>query len=174
MNNTKNKKHALLSSILALFLCFSMLLGTTYAWFTDSVTSKNNIITAGNLDVELYYQTEEVTTWTKVDETTNVFKENVLWEPGHAEVVKLKVVNEGSLALKYQLSVNVVRETEDCKNVAGEEFKLSNFIDYGIVCYRSRHKILSFKTGVLQYCTERLTIPQFFLYASCKIKKTVL
>ena len=46
-------KRALITSVVALFLCFTMLLGTTYAWFTDSVSSANNIIKAGNLDIEL-------------------------------------------------------------------------------------------------------------------------
>lgn len=130
------KKHstqkALIASALSLILCFSMLVGTTFAWFTDSVTSTNNIIKSGNLDVELYYQAEGQTDWTKVTDTTNVFKENALWEPGHTEVVKLKVVNEGSLALKYTLDVNVASEVGSI-NFNNEEFKLSEFIKFGIV-----------------------------------------
>ena len=51
----KHTKRALLSSVMALILCFTMLLGTTFAWFTDSVTSANNIIKSGNLDIELEY-----------------------------------------------------------------------------------------------------------------------
>jgi predicted ribosomally synthesized peptide with SipW-like signal peptide len=109
-----------------------MLIGTTFAWFTDSVTSANNIIKSGNLDVELYYQAEGQTDWTKVTENTNVFKEDTLWEPGHTEVVKLKVVNEGSLALKYNLGVNVASEVGSV-NVKGEAFKLSDYIKFGIV-----------------------------------------
>ena len=132
MTKKKTTKKALLASALSLLLCFSMLLGTTYAWFTDSVTSANNIIRSGNLDVELYYQVEGQTDWTKVTETTNVFMENALWEPGHTEVVKLKVVNEGSLALKYQLGVNIASEVGSV-NQAGKEFKLSQFIKYGII-----------------------------------------
>jgi predicted ribosomally synthesized peptide with SipW-like signal peptide len=57
MTKKRSTKTALLMSVLSLFLCFSMLLGTTYAWFTDSVSSANNIITAGNLDVVLEYKT---------------------------------------------------------------------------------------------------------------------
>ena len=49
----KTTKRALLSSVVALFLCFAMLLGTTYAWFTDSATSANNIIKSGNLKINL-------------------------------------------------------------------------------------------------------------------------
>ena len=132
MTKTRSTKSALMSSVLALVLCFTMLLGTTFAWFTDSVTSANNIIKSGNLDVELYYQAEGQTDWTKVTDTTNVFKENALWEPGHTEVVKLKVVNEGTLALKYQLGVNVASEVGSV-NVNDVAFKLSDFIKFGIV-----------------------------------------
>ena len=50
----KKTKTALLHSAVALLLCVSMLAGTTYAWFTDNVSSVSNIITSGNLDVEMY------------------------------------------------------------------------------------------------------------------------
>ena len=55
MTTRKGTKRALLMSVMSLFLCFAMLLGTTFAWFTDSVTSANNIIKSGNLDIELEY-----------------------------------------------------------------------------------------------------------------------
>ena len=127
----KTTKRSLFTSVVALILCLSMLIGTTYAWFTDTVESGNNIIKAGNLDIELYYQNDEVTTWTKVTKTTNVFKE-ALWEPGHTEMVRLKIVNEGSLELKYQLGASVVGETGST-NVNGDAFKLSDYIKYGFV-----------------------------------------
>ena len=47
MTNTKSTKRALLASVMAMLLCFSMLLGTTFAWFTDSAASGSNVITAG-------------------------------------------------------------------------------------------------------------------------------
>lgn len=128
----KTTRSALLLSALALLLCVSMLVGTTFAWFTDSVTSANNIIQAGNLDVELYYQVEGQADWTRVTGETNVFKTGTLWEPGHTEVVKLKIVNEGTLALQYQLGVNIVNEIGSV-NAKGEAFKLSNHIRFGIV-----------------------------------------
>ena len=130
MTNKKTTKRALIVSVISLLLSFTMLLGTTYAWFTDSVTSTNNIIKSGNLDVELYWSTD-TSDWKKVDADTNVFS-NELWEPGHTEVVYLKVVNEGSLALKYQLGVNIAEELGSV-NVYGKNFKLSDFIMYGTV-----------------------------------------
>ena len=130
MTNKRSTKRALIASVISLMLCFTMLMGTTYAWFTDSVASTNNIIQSGNLDVELYWSTDN-STWKKVDSNTNVFT-STLWEPGHTEVVYLKVVNEGSLALKYQLGVNVASEIGST-NVKGDPFKLSDFIKYGVV-----------------------------------------
>jgi predicted ribosomally synthesized peptide with SipW-like signal peptide len=57
MTNFVTTKRALLTSVLSLVLCFAMLLGTTFAWFTDTVTSSGNVIQVGDLDVELYQHT---------------------------------------------------------------------------------------------------------------------
>ncbi len=111
MTNTKTTKRSLLASVMALFLCFTMLLGTTFAWFTDSVTSANNIIKAGNLDIELYHSDKAVTD-EKVGESTKLFDEVALWEPGVMVWEELTVKNEGDLALKYQLTLNVLEATE--------------------------------------------------------------
>ena len=111
MTNTKTTKRSLLASVMALFLCFTMLLGTTFAWFTDSVTSANNIIKAGNLDIELYHSDKAVTD-EKVGESTKLFDEVALWEPGVMVWEELTVKNEGDLALKYQLTLNVLEATK--------------------------------------------------------------
>ena len=132
MKRKNATRSTLLMSIISMLLCVSMLVGTTFAWFTDEVTSVNNVIKSGNLDVALYYQVEGQSDWSKVDANTNIFKQDTLWEPGHTEVVKLKVVNEGTLTLKYQLGVNVAGETTS-KSVLGNELKLSDYIKYGVV-----------------------------------------
>ena len=56
MNNTKTTKRALLSSVTAMLICVAMLIGTTFAWFTDSASTAVNKIQAGTLDIELQYQ----------------------------------------------------------------------------------------------------------------------
>ncbi len=131
MTKKNSTKKALLASALSLLLCISMLIGTTYAWFTDSVTSANNIIMSGNLDVALEYSTDMVN-WTAVDANTNVFDDEALWEPGYTEVVYLRVSNMGSLAMKYMLGVNVANETEGKTRDDNTPFKLSDYIEYGI------------------------------------------
>ena len=129
MTKQKSTKRALLLSALSLLMCVSMLIGSTFAWFTDSVISGNNKIVAGNLDVELEYYNG--TEWKTVNGATNLFDET-LWEPGHTDVVYLRLRNIGSLALKYELAINIVSETPGI-NMAGEEFLLSDYIYMGVV-----------------------------------------
>lgn len=128
MTNTKSTKHALLASVMALFLCFTMLLGTTFAWFTDSAASGSNVITAGNLDLEVEY-TLDGTNWDKLDGATDLFQKD-LWEPGHTEVVALRITNNGSLALKYTANMNVNDETPG-KNKDGGDIVLSEILTVG-------------------------------------------
>ena len=138
MTQSKRTKRALLASVMAVLLCAAMLIGTTFAWFTDSVTSGRNTIVAGNLDVELEYATATEGTlggWTSVNDATDLFADG-LWEPGYAQVVYLRVSNLGSLALKYQLSMNILSETAGV-NVDGQTFNLSDELQYGAVLNQS-------------------------------------
>ncbi|MBO5315224.1 MAG: hypothetical protein J6B48_02215 [Clostridia bacterium] len=109
MTNSKTTKRALFSSVVALLLCFTMLLGTTFAWFTDSAASGSNVITAGNLDIVVEY-TLDGENWANLDGATDLFQKG-LWEPGHTEVVALRIKNNGTLALKYVANMNIVDET---------------------------------------------------------------
>ena len=109
MTNVKSTRHALLMSAVALLLCFAMLMGTTFAWFTDSAASGSNVITAGNLDIVVEY-TLDGTNWNNLDGATDLFQKG-LWEPGHTEVVALRIKNNGTLALKYAANMNIVNET---------------------------------------------------------------
>ena len=131
----KTAKKQFLASVVSLMLCVAMLVGTTFAWFTDSVSSINNIIKSGNLDVELEYLAKDENTgefeWTAVKEDTALINNDAKWEPGHAEVVYLKASNLGELALKYQLGVNIVEEVEGT-NVEGNTFKLSDYVYMGL------------------------------------------
>ena len=132
MTNSKHTKRALLASILSVVLCCAMLIGSTFAWFTDSVTSGNNKIVAGNLGVELEYR-DQAGSWKPVTETTKLFQEDALWEPGHTEVVYLRVKNAGNLALKYQLAVTAENETTFTNALGKEGCRLSDYLVFGQV-----------------------------------------
>ncbi len=110
----KSTKKSLLISILSITLCVAMLLGTTYAWFTDSVQSGVNTIQAGNLDVELLHTNAEVSDQTVKDETklfVDKDGEAILWEPGVYSYETFTVKNVGNLALKYKMAINVASFT---------------------------------------------------------------
>lgn len=109
MTNKKSTKRALLTSVLCLILCFSMLVGTTFAWFTDEVNSGVNQIAAGNLDVKLYH-TNKVDTDEAVSTTTPLFDDVTLWEPGAVAYETFTVKNVGTLALNYQMLISFTNE----------------------------------------------------------------
>ena len=125
-----NSKKALLSSAFALVVSVAMLIGTTFAWFTDTASTAVNKIQAGNLDVELEYS-KNFTEWKKVNDTTKVFEDSTLWEPGRTEIVYLRVKNAGNLALKYTLGIyNLYNSTG--KNVFGNKYSLSDYVKLGV------------------------------------------
>ncbi len=134
MTSLKGTRYALFSAILSLLLCVSMLVGTTFAWFTDSAVSPNNVIISGSLSVELKYAKGDggaLTEWKTVAGSSDVFDRHAIWEPGRVEVVYLRVSNVGELALKYQLFVNVFSETSG-QNASGESFRLSDHLVFGV------------------------------------------
>ena len=129
----KSKKSALLLSFTSLLLCFAMLAGSTFAWFTDTATTGVNKIKAGNLDIELAYKNSTTGgEFKEANKETPVFDNNAQWEPGHVEYVVLKVSNAGNLALKYKLGINVAGETGST-NVYNNEFKLSDYIRFAVL-----------------------------------------
>ena len=133
MNTKKATKRALLTSVMALVMCVVMLVGTTFAWFTDTASTGVNKIQAGNLDIEMEYKNNTTGGEFKpVDTDKKVFNEEALWEPGHVEYVVLKIRNAGNLALKYKLGINIANEVGST-NVYGNGFELSNYIKFAVI-----------------------------------------
>ena len=125
MTNSKSTKRALVSSALAILMCVAMLIGTTFAWFTDTASTGVNKIQAGNLEIEVEY-TLDGEEWAILDEAADLFGDG-LFEPGYTRVVAFRISNKGNLALKYNMSMNLVSETKGV-NKAGEEFALSDYL----------------------------------------------
>ena len=121
-NNQKATKRALLTSVMALVMCVVMLVGTTFAWFTDTASTAVNKIQAGNLDVELLmHNGEKYVNISKEKEpifgsdTSTVAQNNnlnTLWEPGKTQVAYLAIENKGNLALKYKVALNVTNPAD--------------------------------------------------------------
>ena len=120
MTNSRTTRKALVSSALAVLMCMAMLIGTTFAWFTDTASTSVNKIQAGTLDIAL--EMNEGTTaepnWVTAEGKTLAFKkaagapadEKVLWEPGCTyELPEIRLVNEGNLALKYKIQITGIQ-----------------------------------------------------------------
>ncbi len=124
MNNTKTTKRALLSSVMAMLICVAMLIGTTFAWFTDTKTASVNTIKAGNLKIAIVDENEddltEALSFKNVEGNTNI-----LWEPGATfRTDKFYIMNKGDLHLTYKIEIN---NTEVSYN------KLNEVIDFCLV-----------------------------------------
>ncbi len=135
MTNANSTKRALFASVMAMLLCFTMLLGTTFAWFTDTATSGVNKIVAGNLDIGVYYAYPAdvvngdvpADAWKPLAADKAVFNQDALWEPGYTEAVFFKFANEGSLALQYQFKIDILNEVVG-KTLGGDDIQLSDLI----------------------------------------------
>ena len=109
MNNQKTTKRSLVAAGLVLLLCIAMLVGTTFAWFTDSASTAGNKIQAGTLDVQLLMHNGreyvDISNDTRAIFGTGSIAQNnnaeTLWEPGKTQVAYLANKNNGNLALKY-------------------------------------------------------------------------
>ena len=116
MSNRKSTKRALLGSIMAMVLCLAMLVGATFAWFTDTASTGVNKIQAGKLDVALEMK-DAAGQWVSAEGKTLTFKtkdnraaDQILWEPGCTyELPQLRVVNKGNLALKYKIQITGIQ-----------------------------------------------------------------
>ena len=129
MNESTKTKKALRGSLFALFLCIILLIGTTFAWFTDTASTGVNKIQSGKLKVGLEYKDADGN-WQDATNTTLQFEkaagaknEQILWEPGcKYKLPEIRVVNKGNLALKYTMKVT---------GVEGDQ-KLNEVIDWTI------------------------------------------
>ena len=119
MTKTKSTKRALLLSALSLLMCVSMLIGSTFAWFTDSVTSSGNIIKSGTLDVTMEWKDATTTgaQQTYKDASAGAIFNYDLWEPGYVEAKNIKISNVGTLALKYNLNIAANGEVSELADV---------------------------------------------------------
>ena len=133
MNNKRATKRALLTSVMALVMCVVMLVGTTFAWFTDTASTGVNKIQAGNLKVDIIGEDSdahiEKLDFTKAAMTDAEAGAEILWEPGCRYLTQgFRIANKGNLALKWKAVVNKGTTAENPGN-----FDLLDVIDFYLV-----------------------------------------
>lgn len=129
MTNSKSTKRALVSSALAILMCVAMLIGTTFAWFTDTASTGVNKITSGNLHVEIQDEASEPIAnleWVAKDGRP---QDEILWEPGATyTLTPFKIANTGNLALKYKMVVTGLDGDADLLRVIKFTYKLGDAV----------------------------------------------
>ena len=138
MNNKKATKRALLTSVMALVMCVVMLVGTTFAWFTDTASTGVNKIQAGNLDVDIIGADSEAhlekLNFTKA---AGAEGEALLWEPGCRYLTQgFRIANKGKLALKWKAEINkdnIVDGKVEGSTIAKDGKSLLDVIDFYVV-----------------------------------------
>lgn len=150
--NSKPKEpslyRSLCVSILCMFLSTVMLVGTTFAWFYSSATSAVSTITAGGLNVSTSYITQS-TVRSYADTNSNSTTEipSTAWIPfdgnggnpfgsipfhsNDAQVIFLKLTNNGASAATYRLALNLLGDTSVSANSGNTENSLSSLLRYG-------------------------------------------
>lgn len=137
---TQSTKRALLLSVLSMPICCAMLVGSTFAWFTDTASTAVSMIQSGTLDIDIVDEAgaslaRKALKWNAADK-----RETILWEPGATYTLPpFKLVNNGSLALKYQLVIS---------GIDGDA-KLLEAIDFTMTVGNSDPVALAGFTGVL-------------------------
>ena len=139
MTNAKSTKKSLVASLIVLCLCFASLIGTTFAWFTDEVTSSGNIIKTGTLDVEMYWAkgAEDPAKAEWFDASAGAIFANDKWEPGYTEARHLKIENKGTLAFNYKLAIIPHGEVSELADVIEVYYS----VDKGAMQINSRNDL---------------------------------
>ena len=136
-----NSKKALLSSAFALVLSVAMLIGTTFAWFTDTASTGVNKIVSGNLKVDIIGENSdshiEKLNFKKAAATDAEAGAAILWEPGCRYLTEgFRIANKGNLALKWKAQVNmnnIINGKVEGSTIAKDGKSLLDVIDFYVV-----------------------------------------
>lgn len=144
-------RRSIFASMLSLAVCVSMLVGTSYAWFTDSASSTGNVIKSGQLNIELAIKTKTDNDFVTVtDNNQKKAFDYELWEPGYTEWVDTKVYTTGNLALKYIMKIEATGNVSTLADVIDVYYATSDdaIVKPGTRGYGTLQKLGSLKDAI--------------------------
>lgn len=128
--NLPYKKIALVLSLCALIAWSLLGTGASLAWFKDTSPELNNIFHFAEFDLEVSHQLTDGK-WEVVNDQTELFDKEALYEPGYVQVVYLRVENKGDVPFNFYTAVNVNGYTT-ATNLFGQAFNLQDHLRFGI------------------------------------------
>ncbi|MCH5156816.1 MAG: hypothetical protein J1G02_02935 [Clostridiales bacterium] len=109
----KTANKTLIASIVAIVICLSIIVGATYAWFTDEAGSGNITVSSGKVNIEASIDESSLQLWSLVDGVQTKLDKSTFETGGTAGVGE-----DGSLELvnvvpgdKVQLTINVTNNS---------------------------------------------------------------
>lgn len=135
-------KRSIILCALSLALCVALLVGSTFAWFSDSITNSGNTITAGNLTAQWSYRTlnDDTAAYEPVSEELALFSADTVWQPGEPQGYDFKVENVGSVEFVWELAI-------DLADTAGES--QNNLTDVLVVYVNGAQSEVGFTDGAV-------------------------
>lgn len=114
----KAVKRSIILCALSLALCVALLVGSTFAWFSDSITNSGNTITAGNLTAQWSYRTlnDDTAAYEPVSEELALFSADTVWQPGSPHGYDFKVENVGSVEFVWGLAIDLADTAGESQN----------------------------------------------------------
>lgn len=125
------RKSGLLASLTLFALLLFMGHASSVAWLTYTTPATVNSFQVGRMDLVVNYKNDTMSEFAVMTSDTPIFKNEALYEPGYTQLVYLKVTNKGSIPIQYKLTTGSYH-SEPSTNVYGEEFKLDNYLCYGV------------------------------------------
>lgn len=114
----KAVKRSIILCALSLALCVALLVGSTLAWFSDSITNSGNTITAGNLTAQWSYRpiNDDTAAYEPVSEELALFSSDTVWQPGEPHGYDFKVENVGSVEFVWELAIDLADTAGESQN----------------------------------------------------------
>lgn len=129
----KKERIKKIAFVLSLFLCILWgVLGTgaSLAWFRDTTPELKNVFHVADFDLQVFYRLPDGS-WKELEEDTEIFNKDALYEPGYTEIVYLKVKNNSEVPFMWQTAVRVYKYTEGI-NYDGDTFNLQDYLRFGL------------------------------------------
>lgn len=138
----KAVKRSIILCALSLALCVALLVGSTFAWFSDSITNSGNTISAGSLQAQWSYRTlnDDTAAYEPVSEELALFSADTVWQPGVSHGYDFKVENVGSVEFVWELAI-------DLADTAGES--QNNLTDVLVVYVNGAQSEVGFTDGAV-------------------------
>ena len=134
------RKNALAMSCLLLALWLFLGTATSMAWLTDTTEVKRNSFQIGEMKLEVEYRRPEMDDYVEMDESSKLFRDDALYEPGYTQVVYLKIKNGGNVPFDYQITVRDF-EYVDSVSVNGTPLHLPDHLKFGLITADSQPEL---------------------------------